>query len=107
LVDKVSRDDLEVAKYNDSPDIRGIDTCLVYSKNKFKILDSESHNIHYRASTRDIFQVKLEVLENNAQLDVLVNHWPSRYKGQCETEPFRNTVAENCGKIVDHIFCEN
>jgi len=25
-------------------------------------------------------------------------------KGQCETEPFRNTVAENCGRIIDSIL---
>lgn len=104
LVDKVGRDDLDVVQYIDSPDIRGIDTCLIYSKNKFAIVNSESHNIHYRYPTRDIFQVKVEVRENNAQLDVLVNHWPSRRKGQCETEPFRNTVGENCGRIVDRIL---
>jgi hypothetical protein len=100
LIGKVGRDELEVAKYNDSLDIRGIDTCLIYSKDKFKILNSESHNIHYRYPTRDIFQVKLEVLENNTQLDVLVNHWPSRAKGQCETEPFRNTVVRIVEKLL-------
>jgi hypothetical protein len=85
LIDEVGREDLEVARYNDSPDIRGIDTSLIYSKDKSKILSSESHNIHYRYPTRDIFQVKLEVLENNAQLDILVNHWPSRAKSSMMT----------------------
>ena len=31
-----NRNDYSVAKYKDSPDIRGIDTCLVYSNSIFE-----------------------------------------------------------------------
>ncbi|MFL6363214.1 MAG: hypothetical protein ACJ709_07230, partial [Nitrososphaeraceae archaeon] len=46
-----------------------------------------------------------EVIENTAELDVIVNHWPARVRGgQRETESLRITAAECCGRIVDSIL---
>jgi hypothetical protein len=51
---------------------------------------------------------RLRIKENNAELLVLVNHWPSR-RGkkdrfdQYDTEFSRCMVAENCGRIVDDL----
>ncbi|MCC2648691.1 MAG: Endonuclease/Exonuclease/phosphatase family protein [Nitrososphaeraceae archaeon] len=53
----------EIAQYTDSPDIRGIDTCLIYSKKVFKFIDAKSHNIYFRYPTRDSF---LRLPERNA-----------------------------------------
>jgi hypothetical protein len=91
----------------ESPDIRGIDCSLVYSTEVFSDpspADMAAHLVHFRYPTRDIFQVRLQVKENDAELNVLVNHWPSRRVGPFESEPQRLTVAERCGQLVDQIL---
>lgn len=51
----------------------------------------------------------MRIKENNAELLVLVNHWPSR-RGkkdgfdQHDTEFSRCMVAENCGRIIDDLL---
>ena len=57
--------------------------------------------VHLRFPTRDIFEVHMKVKSNDAELIVLVNHWPSRSRGRLETEPYRMTVASHCGQLVD------
>ena len=57
-----------------------------------------SCNLRY--PTRDVFEVPLVVREAGAELVVLVNHWPSRWSGRYETEPFRIAVANHCAHIV-------
>ncbi|MFL6324289.1 MAG: hypothetical protein ACJ72C_05930, partial [Nitrososphaeraceae archaeon] len=105
LLEKVGRDDYQIAQYNDGPDIRGIDTSLIYSTKIFRFINANGYNVYLRYPTRDIFHVHLEVIENAAQLDVIVNHWPARVRGgQCETEPLRITAAECCGRVVDNIL---
>jgi hypothetical protein len=105
----LNRNDYSVAKYKDSPDIRGIDTCLIYSNSIFEFIESKSYNMDLRYPTRDIFYVKLKVLQNNSNLHVFVNHWPSR-RGKDdltesdETEFARSLVAENCGTLIDDIL---
>ena len=102
LIEAIGRDDYALA-HVEHPDIRGIDTSLIYSTRIFDIDESKTqgHMVHLRYPTRDIFEVHLKVRSNNADLTVLVNHWPSRSLGQLETEPFRMTVASHCGKLVD------
>ncbi len=111
LIAATGRTDLEVA-HIDHPDIRGIDTCLVYSNKIFKKPKTHAqkeksevwgHLVHLRYPTRDIFQVRLELKSTGQELHVLVNHWPSRRRGRYESEPYRLTVAEHCGRIVDEI----
>jgi|CXWL01.1.fsa_nt_gi endonuclease/exonuclease/phosphatase family metal-dependent hydrolase len=111
LVAATGRTDLEIA-HIDHPDVRGIDTCLVYSNKLFKKpkvhkvkekSDVWGHLVHLRFPTRDIFQVRLQLKGTGQELHVLVNHWPSRSRGRFESEPHRITVAEHCGRIVDEI----
>ncbi|MDQ3869585.1 MAG: hypothetical protein M3250_08510 [Thermoproteota archaeon] len=106
LIEKMGKQDIyEIAQYVDSPDTRGIDTCLIYSKKIFKFIDAKSHNIYFRYPTRDIFQANLSVINNNnSELNVLVNHWPSRIGGRFETEPLRIAVAENCARAVEGVL---
>ena len=105
LIEKMGKEDVyEIAQYTDGPDIRGIDTCLIYSKKILKFVDAKSHNIFLRYPTRDIFQVNLSVINNDSELNVLVNHWPSRIGGRFETEPLRIAVAENCARAVESIL---
>jgi len=100
LVARTGLTQLKVA-HEDNPDIRGIDTALLYSDDVFE-LDGEpvGHNVHFRHPTRDIFEVPLRVRANGARLVVFVNHWPSRSSGQYESEPLRIAVAEHCARLV-------
>jgi endonuclease/exonuclease/phosphatase family metal-dependent hydrolase len=94
-----------VVAHIDSPDIRGIDTSLIYSSKVF-VPDGEpvGHNIHFRHPTRDVFEVPLKVKSNGARLHCFVNHWPSRSRGQFETEPLRIAVAENCAFLAQDVL---
>lgn len=101
LIQHLNRDDYALA-HVESPDIRGIDTSLIYSQDVFELVGEPlGHLVHLRYPTRDIFEVPLRVKENQAELTVFVNHWPSRRSGVYETEPFRLTVASYCGTLVD------
>lgn len=106
LIDKIGRADYKLA-HVESPDVRGIDTSLIYSDQVFddpQPEDMKGHMIFLRFPTRDIFEVHLKVKANDAELTVLVNHWPSRRQGQYESEPHRITVAEHCGRLVDNFL---
>ncbi len=103
LIAATGRTDLQVV-HADSPDLRGIDTCLIYSSAVFKKplkAAVKSHAMHLRYPTRDIFEVELVVKATGQRLLVLVNHWPSRSQGKFETEPLRIATAERCGRVVD------
>jgi endonuclease/exonuclease/phosphatase family metal-dependent hydrolase len=106
LLTQVGRADYEIA-HIDSPDLRGIDTTLVYSNQVFDppaVADIVAHNVYLRFATRDIFQVRLQLKGSATEINVLVNHWPSRRQGQYESEPHRMTVAEHCGRIADGLL---
>jgi hypothetical protein len=94
-----------VVAHQDNPDIRGIDTALIYSSKVFTLAgEPVGHNIHFRHPTRDVFEVPLEVKSNGARLHCFVNHWPSRSRGQYETEPLRIAVAENCALLARDVL---
>jgi len=104
LARAAGRDDYEVA-HDEAPDLRGIDTSLLYSRDVFELAgDPIGHAVHLRYRTRDIFQVPLRVRETGAELVVFVNHWPSRKGGVYESEPFRLAVANHAGRLVDRVL---
>jgi hypothetical protein len=105
LVDKLSPEkDYAVAEYLKGPDIRGIDTCLLYSKKKFKLNSLRGYNVNLRYPTRNILVANFTILENNADVTIIVNHWPSRSGGRYETEPLRIAAAESCARAVEDIL---
>ncbi|MDJ0780894.1 MAG: hypothetical protein QNJ22_02930 [Desulfosarcinaceae bacterium] len=110
LVEAVTvRNDLAILQFEDGPDIRGIDCALVYSDQKFepiRFTDPEppapkGHLIHNRYPTRDIFEAPLKVLDNDAELIVYINHWPSRSRGRYKTESLRIAAAYHLGRLID------
>ena len=106
LMTEVGRADYRVA-HVEAQDIRGIDCSLIYSANMFNdppVDDIQGHLVHFRFPTRDIFQVRLTLKANGAELNVFVNHWPSRSEGQFQSEPHRLTVGERCGQLVDMVL---
>ena len=103
LIERTGLAHLKVA-HVDSPDIRGIDTSLIYSGDLFELAgEPVGHLMHLRHPTRDVFEVPLMLKANGVGLRVFVNHWPSRRNGQFESEPLRIAVAENCSLLVDQM----
>jgi hypothetical protein len=116
----------------DSPDKRGIDVGLLYQKKYFKPSsfiniplkiyrnkESESkekwndyddnfdsdkiQNTHSkRIYTRDILLVT-GFLEGE-EINILVNHWPSRAGGEKKSSPFREAAGRLNRKIMDSIY---
>ncbi len=74
----------------DSPDERGIDTALFYDRSSFKVVHSEAIPLILqdedgdRDYTRDILYVHGKL--NGEPMHIFVNHWPSRRRGEAETE---------------------
>lgn len=71
--------------HKDSPDSRGIDCALLFN-NKFKILQTDFisiDNTSEKKPTRDIVFVKLQLLDKT--INLFVNHWPSRWGGQVQS----------------------
>jgi hypothetical protein len=89
----------------DSPDKRGIDVAFLYQSKIFKYKESKIFPLKIPGKddffTRDILQVSGTV--KGQPLYILVNHWPSRSKGQKETAPLRNAAADLCRSIVNDI----
>lgn len=111
LTDLTARSALKEAGYKfvmtDSPDNRGIDVALLYRRNYFKLISHESLRVNLRpyggGATRDILHVT-GVIETFDTLDVYVCHWPSRYNGTEQTEPYRMCAAKIVRESVDSVF---
>jgi len=79
-----------------SPDPRGINTALLYQRDKFKYLNHKTYSIQFPHNrwkqTRDILHVTGQVSVRDT-LDVFICHFPSRTSGEKESEPDRLYVA--------------
>ena len=115
LEDLVASKSLKKHQYGivhyDSPDERGIDVALLYKKELFELLHSETFPLYLedeygnRDYTRDILLVKGNL--NNELIYILVNHWPSRRSGEDLTEEKRIKAAELATRITANIIAEN
>jgi predicted extracellular nuclease len=94
----------------DSPDERGIDVALLYKKELFELLSSETFPLYLegengeRDYTRDVLLVEGKL--NGELIYILVNHWPSRRNGQDETEEKRIKAAKLVTLIVEKIYAK-
>ncbi len=95
----------------DSPDERGIDVALLYQKNHFTVLHSESIPVYItepngeRDYTRDILWV--EGMMHNEKMHILVNHWPSRRDDARASEYKRIIAAERNRELITQILEED
>ncbi|MEO9513007.1 MAG: endonuclease [Flavobacteriaceae bacterium] len=95
----------------DSPDERGIDTALIYNKEHFKVLGSETisllvmNDYGNRDFTRDILYVHGRL--HKEEIHVFVNHWPSRRDGEDETSYKRIKAAETILEKLKTLNAEN
>ena len=80
--------------HQDSPDSRGIDCALLYN-DKIQLLNYDFifiDNPSVKRATRDILHAKLKI--SDMIFNVFVNHWPSRWGGQKETNHKRVFAAK-------------
>ncbi len=93
--------------HKESPDKRGIDVALLYRKDKFTVIDYEALRVVFpfdaNRPTRDILYVKGYNTKKDT-LHIFVNHWPSRWGGQTETDRKRVYVASVLRKKTDSLF---
>lgn len=96
--------------HKNSPDERGIDVALLFRNDHLQpvtyeylpILDEDKQVL----STREILHAVF-VVGHSDTLHVLFNHWPSRYRGQAETNALRLLAAHVLRNKVDAIFDGN
>ncbi|AXT52032.1 endonuclease [Aquimarina sp. BL5] len=94
--------------HHESPDERGIDVGLLYQKESFTVINSESVQVlvdnEYgeRDFTRDILWVTGKL--NNEEIHILVNHWPSRRDGAESTSYKRIAAANKNREVIDQIM---
>lgn len=120
----------------DSPDKRGIDVALLYQKKLFKptssvnvplliyknnskITENNTNEsaedkadkdkievaVDNRVYTRDVLLVT-GILDGE-EINVMVNHWPSRSGGEKKSSPFREAAGRLNKKIMDSIYKSN
>ena len=117
----------------DSPDKRGIDVALLYQKSHFKVTsftnvplliyrsqegkadkkDTEEATDDVvvvdksadRVYTRD--QLLVTGFLDGEEINLIVNHWPSRSGGEKKSSPFREAAGRLNRKIIDSLFAIN
>lgn len=90
--------------HKDSPDGRGIDVALIYKKGLIDFVRYEAHRVELndKYPTRDVMQVVLKA--GGRDLNLFINHWPSRRGGQHESEKNRIAAAGTLRTAVDKLF---
>ena len=95
--------------HEESPDMRGIDVAFAYDPKIFKYEAHEAREIYFPTepeyTSRKILQIEGQVA--GEKLFLFVNHWPSRYGGQLESESRRLTVAAELRKMIDAIIADD
>ena len=93
--------------HRESPDHRGIDVALFYQPDRFFPIDTSFLELKYPetkySTTREILYVK-GTTHTDDTLHLFVNHWPSRWGGQLESEFKRVAAAQLLRNKVDSIF---
>jgi hypothetical protein len=93
--------------HHNSPDLRGIDVAMLYLPDSFRPLGIQFIPVSGLKDdddpTRDILFVK-GVLESQDTVNIFVNHWPSRYPGQVETQHKRLAAAKELKEQIDSLF---
>ncbi len=93
--------------HKESPDRRGIDVGFLYRPDKFFPISFEAIRVKFpfdaNKPTRDILYVKGTNIYKDT-LHIFINHWPSRWGGQTETDRKRQFAASVLRAKVDSLF---
>lgn len=110
LTDLVNSKKLKSKRYGfihfNSPDKRGIDVALLYQKRYFKPIHYEVFNPNiyvnnFKIYTRDILWVNGYL--DDEEVNIIVNHWPSRRGGEAKSRPLREKAAYKVTQIIERI----
>ena len=112
LKELVSNTELKYAGYQfvhrDSPDLRGVDVALLYDPKRVRVVEKRFLPVPLEERpTRDILYAQGVLKETGDTLHLFVNHWPSRYGGELESEPKRIKAAQVLRSAVDSLFLRN
>jgi Endonuclease/Exonuclease/phosphatase family len=125
----IAKNDYGIVHF-DSPDKRGIDVALLYQKKYFKptsfinipLIIYRGNNTEKDKETEEdkIDKDKIEVGKDNRvytrdillvtgflegeEINLLVNHWPSRSGGEKKSSPFREAAGRLTKKVMDSIY---
>ena len=91
--------------HKDSPDRRGIDVALLYRKSSMSLISKSFVCPVYQGrkmSTRDILQAGF-MLENGSVINCLVNHHPSKFGGEKESEDRRIAAMTALRNMCDSL----
>ncbi len=113
----------------DSPDKRGIDVALLYQKKHFKVTSTSNIPLYvYRKEDKSPKKAEVEentddkIVEDKSssrvytrdqllvtgfldgdEVNIIVNHWPSRSGGEKKSSPFREAAGALNRKIIDSL----
>ncbi len=94
--------------HKESPDERGIDCALLYDPEKLVLIKKHFIPIFLAGDdkTRDIIEAEFQIphVAGKSPLYVFINHWPSRWGGQAETDPLRRSAALTLRTRIDEIL---
>lgn len=90
----------------DSKDARGVDVALLYNPSYFTLQTSRALAVtvpagSYYYHTRDILWVKGRL--DGEDIELYINHWPSRRGGEEKSLPARKLAASICKKHMDSL----
>ncbi len=93
--------------HRESPDHRGIDVAFIYQPEVFTPIDTSFLQVIYegekQSTTREVIYVKGKMHTSDV-FHIFVNHWPSRWGGQIESEHKRIAAARLVRHKIDSIF---
>ena len=115
LTDLIQSKELNAYNYGfihyESSDERGIDVALLYLKDYFTVIHSETFSVYIENNmgvidyTRDILLVS--GLFDGEKMHFIVNHWPSRHEGSELSEFKRILAAEKVVEIINKIKADD
>ncbi|MFB6317142.1 endonuclease/exonuclease/phosphatase family protein [Saccharicrinis sp. FJH54] len=101
----LSEQNWKIIHFN-SPDRRGIDVALLYRSGYF--IPTNIHPYPYHLVSKPNFRTRDQLLISGLLLDekinIIVNHWPSRYGGELSSRPLRDSAAVLTRHITDSIM---
>lgn len=100
LLDRAGLGLRAVVDVDGTSDLRGIDTAMAFNPDTLEVRFTETHVVHLRYATRDIFEVGLRVRATGEEFVAIASHWPSRRLGRYRSDPLRIAVAEQIAFIV-------
>jgi len=91
--------------HRDNNDSRGIDIAAIYDANSLNVIKYTYYKVD-DLHTRDILHIEGEVA-NSEHIHFFITHWPSRRKGEKETEYKRIAVAKIIRSKIDNLLSRN